>query len=819
MLKNYFKTAWRSIMRQKVFTMINVTGLAIGISAALVIYMIAVYDFSFDSFHPKRDKIYHVVTNFTFSGVPYKNGGVTSPLGGVIKNEIAGITEAAPFYIANDDTKITVPDGTATPLNLKKQDKVVYADARYFNIFQYKWLAGEAKTALSTPYKVVLTQKQAELYFPRLTPAQVIGRKVIYNDTVNTVVTGVVENLPGNTDFVFHDFISFSSMGVALSADQQKYNQRWDNTTSASQLFVVLDDKATVANIEAQLEKLQKKYDPNNGKDFNGTQDFKLQPLKDIHFNSEYATFNYRTANLTTLYGLLAIAAFLLVLGCINFINLTTAQAVNRAKEIGIRKTIGGNRKQIIVQFLSETFLITVFAVLVSIALVPLILKFFTGFIPEDITVGMLKETSIIIFLILLSVIVCLLSGFYPAMVLSGYKPVSVLKNQTHAGTGKTRNAWLRKSLTVTQFVIAQFFIMATILVSKQISYTLNKDLGFKQDAVLFVNTPWRENNADKKQVFVNKLKSFPQIENISIGSTPPSSAGYNTTSVKYIDGKKEIKTDLQLKNGDENYINVYKIKLLAGRNITKSDTTQMMINETYLHTLGFKKPEQAIGKFIEHGDTKDMVIGVVNDFYSASLHSPIKPLAIVPAWKYNNYVVHVALKPKTEGGGEWKKAIAQIQAAWKEVYPEYDIDYGFVDESIAKFYESEQRMSKLLAWSTGLSVFISCLGLLGLAIYTTGQRTKEIGIRKVLGSSVRQIVSLLSKELVLLVILAFVIVTPLAWWAMHKWIENFAEHTAISWWVFALGGLAMLLTAIITLSFQTVKAAMANPVKSLRSE
>lgn len=819
MLKNYFKTAWRSILRQKLFTLINVTGLAIGISAALVIYMIAVYDFSFDNFHPKKDKIYRVVTDFTFSGVPYHNGGVTMPLSKVVKSEVSGIDEAAPVYKAGNDTKITIPDGTATPLKFKNQDNIVYADARYFNIFQYKWLAGEAVTALGSPYKVVLTEKQAALYFPKLTPEQVVGRKVVYNDTVNTVVTGVVANLPGNTDLAFHDFLSYTSLTVALSPDQLLYNQRWDNTTSASLLFLVLNNKVTVKNIEAQLKKVKFKYDPKNGQNFNGTQNFTLQPLSDIHFNSDYATFNYRTANTTTLYGLLAIAAFLLMLGCINFVNLTTAQVAQRAKEIGIRKTIGGNRNQIIIQFLSETFLITVFAVLVSVALVPLILKLFTGFIPEDITFDMLKQPLVIGFLIILSVVVCLLSGFYPAIILSGYKPISVLKNQANSNSGKTRNAWLRKSLTVTQFVIAQFFIMATILVSKQINYSLNKDLGFKQDAIMFVNTPWRENDETKKQVFVNKLRSFPQIENVSIGSTPPSSSNYNTSSVKYIDGKKEIATDLQMKNGDENYINVYKIKLLAGRNISKTDTTQMLINETYLHTMGFKKPEQAIGKFIDHGDRKDVIIGVVSDFYSASLHNPIKPLAIVPAWKYNNYVVHISLKPQTAGGDEWKKAIAHMQTAWKEVYPEYDIDYSFVDETIVRFYENEKRVSKLLGWSTGLSVFISCLGLLGLAMYTTGLRTKEIGVRKVLGSSVAQIVALLSKELVLLVVFAFVIVTPFAWWAMQKWMENFAERTTINWWIFALSGIAMLITAVITLSFQTIKAAIANPVKSLRSE
>jgi hypothetical protein len=426
------------------------------------------------------------------------------------------------------------------------------------------------------------------------------------------------------------------------------------------------------------------------------------------------------------------------------------------------------------------------------------------------------------VFIVLLTLTVSLLSGFYPALILSKYKPAMVLKNQAQSGSSKTRNAWLRKTLTVTQFIIAQFFIMATLLVSKQIYYALHKDLGFKKDAIISIQTPYKNNTASKKQVFMNQLRAIPQVELVSAGAAPPASGNTRSTTVSYKDGKKEVKTDLQIKYADENYINVYKIKILAGRDLLIGDTTkQMLINTTYAKVLGFKDPHQAIGKFIDWDKKKAEIIGVVQDFYQRSLHEAIKPLAVVHHGnsQYVNGTFHIALKPQTADGGEWKKAIASMERAWKEEYPEDSFEYNFYDESIAKFYEAEQHTSKLLTWATGLSIFISCLGLLGLAMYTTNLRTKEIGVRKVLGASVANIVRLLSTELVLLVLFAFVIVTPVAWWGMNKWMQNFADRTPISWWIFVLSGAGMLLTALITLSFQTVKAAIANPVKSLRSE
>jgi len=421
-------------------------------------------------------------------------------------------------------------------------------------------------------------------------------------------------------------------------------------------------------------------------------------------------------------------------------------------------------------------------------------------------------------------------------MVLSGYKPVSAIKNQANEGSSKTRNAVLRKLLIVTQFAIAQFFIIATLLVSKQVYYAVHKDLGFKKDAVLIVNSPVKKDavfishpqvknkEASLNQVFLNKLKAIPGVDLVSIGHDAPASDYSNNTEGSYTDGKKEIKFQtLYAKYGDENYIKVYHIKLLAGRNLMPGDTThEFLINNTLAKQMGFNNPQDAVGKVISKYDgDKDMqIIGVVSDFNQESIHAAIMPLAIITSTDDNfNNTFHIALKPQTANGDEWKITIASIQKAWKQVYPDDDFEYQFFDESIAKLYANEQNISALLSWATGLSVLISCLGLLGLAIYTTNRRTKEIGVRKVLGATVSQIVVLLSTEMTWLIVLAFVIISPVAWWVMNKWMQGFADRTAISWWIFALSGGGMLLTALFTSGFQTIKAALANPVKSLRTD
>ncbi|MFC0771779.1 ABC transporter permease [Terrimonas alba] len=821
MFRNYFSVAFRNLKRHKIFSLINISGLAIGISAALVIYLIVQYEFSFDTFHKDGNKIYRIVSKIEFPDLTINNSGVPVPTAKAVRNEATGIDVVTNFIIGNA-FKVSVPlAGAQSPAVFKNQQGIIYADEEYFTLFQYDWLAGHAQTAMKDPFQVVLTESRLKAYFSTLSPNDVVGRTIYYDDSVKATVVGVVKDLTKPTDFAFKEFISRATAENTGIKNHWGWEE-WGSINSASQLFIKLKSGTKPAQIEKQLAALRNKYRQRRPQEpeKDDTQHF-LQPVNDIHFNPHYDAMNQRQASKPSLYGLLAVASFLLLLGCINFINLTTAQASARAKEIGIRKTIGGAKKQLIVQFLSETFVLTILATILSVIITPGLLNVFSDFIPPGVSFASLNRLHVWIFLVLLMLLVTLLSGFYPAWVLTKFKPVTVLKNQAYSGTAQIRKAWLRKTLTVTQFVIAQFLIIATLVVSKQVHYSLNKDLGYKRDAIVFFNTRWNffsDQKDNRRFVLQEKLKAIPEIEKLSLAGSSPASTNFSTTTMKYKNGDKLIETMVEVKYADTAYFDLYKMKLLAGKNLQQSDTAkEFVINETYVKLLGFKNPADAVGKLIER-DHFVPVIGVIRDFHANSTRHPIKPLAYSAAAE-NSYTFHIALKPRGADAELWKRALAKMEKAFKEIYPEDDFEYKFYDESIASFYKTEQNISSLLRWSAGLCIFISCLGLLGLVIYITNTRTKEIGVRKVLGASVAQIVSLLSKDFLSLVLIAFLIALPLAWWAMHNWLQDFAYRTALSWWVFAVTGAGMLLIAMLILSIRTIRSAIENPVKALRTE
>jgi predicted permease len=818
MIKNYFKIAFRNFWRHKVFTLINVTGLSVGIAACLVIYLLVQHDFTFDKFEKDGNRIYRVVTDFNFEGTLAYNPGVSGPIPGAVKSQVTGVDASAQvFHMTPPDVFVQKEGSVST--KFKQQPDVAFVDVGYFQLLQYKWLAGSPKTALNEPDHVVLTSDQAAVYFPGIPYDQVLGKTVTY-DTIKTSVSGIVAAIRDNTSFTFHDFISYPTAFAHMGWRMQLGLHNWGGHNPMRQFFVKLSPGISAMQVTNQMNAILKKNDVQQP---GRSQKLALQPLDRIHFDANYgAVTGWDTANITVLYYLLGIALFLLLCGCINFINLTTAQATQRAREIGVRKTMGSSRVQLISQFLIETWLMTLFAVAVAVCLTPVILKLFAGFIPQGIKFDLFAQPGIILFLLGLSVLVSLLAGFYPSIILSGYKPVAVLKNQVISGDGQSRKEWMRKSLIVTQFVIAQFFIIATIMVSKQIYYAVNKDLGFKKEGILMIASPFKNINPKASRLLLNQFRAIPQVKMVSMGYDAPSSDYTNGTEAHYYDGKKEISTEgLDQKFGDENYIKVYHISLLAGRNLQPGDTGRaFLINDTYAKMLGFQNPQQAVGKNIErfNGNTRMQIIGVVSDFHQESLHEAIAPLAIMTGTdKSQNSTFHIALKPGINGN--WHAAIAAMHQYWKKAYPNDDFEYHFVDESIAQLYNKEENTVTLLIWATGLSILISCLGLLGLAIFTTNQRMKEIGVRKVLGATVTQIVTLLSREIVVLVGLAFAVVVPIGWFALNKWMETFADRTAISWWIFAGAGLLMLATSIFTSAFQTVKAAMTNPVESLRSE
>lgn len=816
MIKNYIKTALRIFRKNKFFAFVNISGLAIGISAALVIYLIVQYEFSYDKFHRDGDRIYRVVTEFR-KGEFNKNSGVPGPVAGVVDKEISGIEIASKFY-QNYSIKVSIPDVSAKPITYKQQENTIYADDKYFRLFDYEWIAGSPLTALNQPGQVVLTESQAHVYFPEKNVSKLIGKEIIYDDTINTIISGIVKDPDKASDFRFKEFISYAT-AERDSLVGNSIPSEWGSVTSSFQLFVKLGKNIKSSNIESQLLEARKKHVSKEDAD---ECKYLLQPITDIHTNTDFDAFDGRQVTRSTLYGLSAVALFLLLLGCINFINLTTAQSSQRAKEIGVRKTMGSSKLALILQFLGETFLLTFTATVFSLLITPLILKIFSDFIPPGVTIQSVMQVHVFVFLAGLLLVVSLLSGIYPAFLLTRFKPVEVLKNNT-VGKGSTRALWLRRSLTVTQFVIAQFLLIATFVVAKQVRFSMNKELGYRKEAIVNIYTPFTFDKSKEKDKYVllEKFRSIPGIEKITLAGTPPASGSTSTTVVHYNNGKNDIETEVEMKYASPDYFDIYKMHLLAGRYLQASDSEHVyVINNTYAKALGFANPADAIGKFVKKDNRLWEIGGVLEDFNTKSTRVPIKPLAYSITKRESQVrVFHIALQPKTSEGDEWKKTLAGITVAFKEVYPDEDMDLKFFDESIAGFYKKEQEISKLLSWASGLCIFISCLGLLGLVIYVTNTRVKEIGVRKVLGASVTQIVSLLSKDFIALVLVASLLAIPAAWLAMHKWLEDFAYRTSLNWWIFALSGIGMIIIAILILSIRTVKSAIDNPIKSLRTE
>lgn len=820
MFKNYFKTAFRVFTRNKAFTAINVLGLSIGISAALIIFLIVQFEFSYDKAETDADRIYRVVMDMKFSGNDGHSSAVPAPLSAAIQNEASGIEATVPvMHFQGDGTaKVKIEkEGSSQPLVFKKQADIIFTNPQYFSLLPYQWLAGSPEASLKNPFNLVLTESRVKQYFPSININDVIGKQIQYNDDLTVTVAGIVKDISVRSSFNAVEFISFATIAQTHLQDDFMMNV-WDDWMAYSSVYIKLAKGTKTANTEKQLNALLGKYHNKAVKDANNYMQFKLQPLNDVHFNPLYGGFNQRLAHKPTLYGLFAVAAFLLLLACINFINLTTANAAHRAKEIGVRKTMGGSRGQLVLQFLGETFLLTVAACIISFCIAPLLLGLFADFIPPGLQFQPFDQPGIFLFLFLLALLVSFLSGLYPAFILSGYKPVSVLKNQSFTGKNETRHAWVRKTLTVSQFVIAQFFVIATVMVGKQINYTLNADMGFRKNAVLSFEVP-RDDTAGTRSLLLNEIKAIPGVEMASRGFLTPADKGAAFTNIKYAGAANDNKESVQLRWGDTNYIRLFDIKLLAGRNVEKSDTIkEFLINETYAKLLGFKQPEEALGKQLDFNNKQLPIVGVMHDFNEQSLHSAVGPL-VFASMDGRSFFFHILLQPKNASGSSWAETIAKIQKVYHRLYPDSDFNYKFLDDTIARFYETEQRTASLLNWATGLTVLISCLGLLGLVMYTINARTKEIGVRKILGASVTNIISILSKDFVRLVMIAFAIALPVAWWATHKWLEDFAYRTSMDWWVFAICGFLMLLAALLTLSIQTIRAAMANPVKSLRAE
>lgn len=827
MLKNYFKTSWRTLNRRKSVSVINILGLALGICACLIIFLIAKFDLNFDKFHPDKDRIYRVYGILHLAGTSLESfthksetsaGSVPYPTSVALRNEVPGFESIAGVFMY--DAKVSVADANKHEKiffkpNQSEVHHIAFVEPQYFDIFKYKLIAGNTTNALSEPFKVVLTEKEAQRYFGQMPMENIIGKRLTYDDSLIVTVSGVVKDWTENTDLKFTDFISWVTISESFIKNNITFT-KWSNWDDANELFVKLNKNTQPSQLTSKLLSFSKKYlQPT---EFHP--EVRLQPLSDIHFNSEIGDQLSRKASLPVLYGLMGIAVFILIIASINFINLSTAQSVQRAKEIGIRKVLGSSKGKLIFQFLSETFLLASFATILAVLFVNPLLKLFYQFIPEGVSFN-LTDTWALLFLIGTTVITSLLAGFYPAKVLSSYLPALSLKGQNPSFNNQ--KGYFRKSLIIFQFTVSILFIIGTLIVGKQIRFMMNTELGFQKDAIINIQTDFSDPIA-KRDVLLQKIRKLSNVSATSLSQMPPSAERQNGTFISY-KGKNEISGGVQNIFADENFLPFYNIKLVAGHNYTHSDTiNQLLINETAAKFLGFKNPDEVIGKFVFIGvsdrpnSSQDFpIVGVVKDFYAQSLHDPIKPLFIAPSSGFSRMInVKLALGNDPT---QLKNTIAAIEKIWKQIYPDRTFEYSFFDKTIANFYEKEEKTSMIINAAMIVAIFISCMGLFGLVAFTTEQRTKEIGIRKVLGASVSGITLMICKDFVVLVVISLLISSPIAWYFMHQWLQTYPYRITINMWTFVVAGMAAVCIALITISFQSIKAAMGNPVESLRTE
>jgi ABC-type antimicrobial peptide transport system permease subunit len=769
----------------------------IGIVCSLVIFLLIRYEYSFDSYHSKKDRIYRIVTERKQDAGKDYDAGTPFPMAGAIRTEYPQVEKAAAFY-GNNDNQIDVLDENKNPTDKRfnEVDGISFAEPSFFEIFDFEWLSGSPVTSLTEPDAVVLTQAMAEKYFGDWKKA--MGRSLRLGNRDILTVTGILANPPSNSDFPVKLVVSYKTFG--------ERQPDWESSNSNHQCYVLLKDKSLAAPFSTQLAAMATKYKKPPVID-----NYFLQPLSTIHFDSRLGNYNKRTVSPGLIRALTLVGIFLLVMACINFINLSTAQVINRAKEAGIRKVLGGYRIQLMLQWITEAFVIVLLAVLGAIGITNLILPVINPILKLPLHLNPL-DPVMLLFMLGLLIVVTLFSSFYPAFILSGYRPVIALKSKL---INKTEKISVRKGLIVFQFVIAQLLIIGTMIVMMQTNYFQNTSLGFQKDFMITV--PVRADSAGRAgtETLRNKLLDQPGVSNVSFAITSPAAERPNWwTTFRFHDATKDEGFDLNLKFADTAYLNTYGLSLVAGRIYQASDTVkEAVVNETLLKKLGIRKPEDAIGKDLLFWDRKIPIVGVVKDFHIASLRDEIVPVALTTN-KRAYWKMTVRLQPQ-----HVKESLAGIEKAYTSVYPANVFEYQFLDETIAGFYEQEKKLSSLFKIFSFVGIGISCLGLLGLVSFMAVRRTREIGIRKVLGASVINIIAGFFREFALLTIVAFVIAVPVGWYFMDKWLQDFAYQVPIKWWVFAITGFGALFIALLTVSFQAIRAAIANPVKSLRTE
>lgn len=796
MLKSYFRIAWRNLKKNKAYALINILGLSLGLACSIIIFVLITYHLSFDSFHKNSDRIYRIVTEWHDEEVGH-SGAVPQPLGKIFRTEYT-YAEKTARLVDYRGTLITI-EGAGEKKKFEEETGVVFAEPEIFDILDFPLVQGNAKAALANPDAAIVTEKIAKKYFGT---TNAVGKTIRLRNRSNFVITGIMKDLPPNTDRRQEIWLSYANLkdeSAWLASDSS-----WPGVYSGSQCYVLLKPGVTATQANKAFPQIVNKY--YSGRDKNVWL-FKLQPISDIHFNPDFGGY----ADMKYLWALGFIGLFLVITACVNFINLATAQALNRSKEVGIRKVLGGLRKQLFWQYIAETTLITLFATVLALGIARLALPWLNQLLQSEMSLPLFSSWQLPLFLVLSIILVIFLSGSYPGLVLARFQPVLALKSklsQKHIGGFS-----LRRVLVVTQFAISQMLIIGTIVIAGQMHYSQTTDLGFKKDAIVMLPVPVPDKT--KMSTIRNQLASVPGVEKISFCWQAPASATNNATGVRFDNRPEDEHWGINLKSADDQYLSTFNLQLVAGRNFYPSDTLrEYLVNETFVKKLNLK-PADVIGKRLStNGGTQNApIVGVVKDFYNYSFHTAISPICIMPG---TDAYANCAVRLNT---GNMSSTLAAFEKIWNQTYPEYMYSYRFLDVSIAGFYELDIIMLNLVQSFALIAIFIGCLGLYGLVSFMAIRKTKEIGVRKVLGASVQHILWMFGKEFSRLLLMAFVIAAPFAWWVMHLYLQDFQYRIQIGMGVFVLALSATFLIAAITVGYRSMRSAVANPVKSLRTE
>jgi putative ABC transport system permease protein len=793
MLKSYFKTAFRNLKRHWAFFFINVVGLAIGMTACFLIFLYVIFELSYDDFNKKANRIYRIASELTTSSGTNNNYYTSGPMALNMKIDFPEVQSMVRFQpnsilIRKGDVKF-------------QEEQTLFADSSLFSIFDFHLLNGNAHTALREPFSIVLSKTAAKKYFGFSNPVGQIVEMTGWR--VPAKVTGIMEDIPENSQIKADMFVSMTTISQNWNTEMDK---NWRDFNCIS--YVLLKPGAKAEILQGKLSAfLQRHY----GQEMKANQLYYklfLEPLKKVYLHSRFS--GMVTGNMNYVYIFSVIALFILLIGSINFINLTTARATERAREVGIRKLIGASRKELAKQFLGESLLHCLAAFFFSIIVSYFLLPLFNQLAGKTISRGIFTNTQNIPALLLLAVLIGIAAGIYPAVILSSYRPVLVLKGRFASG-GK--GVFLRRLLVITQFTISIILISGTIVVYRQLHYMRSKDLGFNKDQTMIITT----NGDPAAPAFKEQISSLIKVSSTTFSNRIP--GGDYDISLTEVENKSGEMQSMVIGSliGDFAFTNQYQLKLLAGRGFSKDFETDsaksIILNETAVKSFGYSSPEQAIGKtFVQWGDT-GKIIGVVKDFNFNSLQYGVNPMSIRVS---NHLQSYISIKINT---ANLQNTIASIKANWDKLIPNRPFQYFFLDEFFDRQYRDETRFGKLFVNFAILAILISCLGLLGLASYVTFQRTREISIRKVLGASISGLVSLLTKDFFKLVFIALLISIPIGWWTMNKWLQPFAYRIDIRWEIFGFAGLIAISVALITVSFQAIKAAATNPVKNLRTE